>query len=88
MQTWRWCLCSTATKRTSWRPRLSTAESSQRTVCVVSTAQVDIPDDFYKKWAKEYMVAWNDVKQIERQKDGESNLIDDLISRWRRTWSC
>ena len=43
-------------------------------------AQVDIPDDFYKKWAKEYMVAWNDVKQIERQKDGESNLIDDLIS--------
>ena len=43
-------------------------------------AQVEISEDFYKKWVKEFIVAWNDVQHIERQKDGESNLIDDLIA--------
>lgn len=41
-------------------------------------AQAEIPAPKFHDWAREYLVATQDVVQLERQKDGEANLIDDL----------
>lgn len=41
-------------------------------------AQLEIHPDKFSAWAKEYRTATQDVTQLERQKDGEANLIDDL----------
>jgi phospholipid-transporting ATPase len=41
-------------------------------------AQLEIPAPKFHDWAREYLAATQDVAQLERQKEGEPNLIDDL----------
>jgi len=38
-----------------------------------------IKDDFYKVWSKKYNSARVDLRQLERKKKGEPNVIDELI---------